>query len=112
MWFKKKKSAQVDTEGWFDRMWRKKEEAYEKARAAWTAPGSKCIGFEDCDVVEIDSRNSYLARCYEGKEELFYVAIEEGRVPMASHAYYRFYDPSEHFTLLLPRILKALEGKV
>ncbi len=68
--------------------------------------------FEDCDVVEIDSRSSYIKRRYEGKLELFYKAVEEGRVPTDSAAYWRFYNPLTHMGLLIPRILKALEGKV
>ncbi len=105
MWFRKR----VDQgEDWFDRMWRKKEEAYKKEQASWSALGSKYRNFEDSDIVEVDSMQSYFARCYEGKEELFYTAVEEGRVPIASHAYYRFYNPSKHVTLLLPRIMKVL----
>ena len=86
-----------------------RDKAYKEASASWRIPGSPYEDFEDCDVHEVDSKWTYLDRCYEGKEELFYTAIEAGRVPTASHAYHRFYNPSKHFTLLLPRILKVLE---
>ena len=85
-----------------------RDEAYKKASASWRTPGSPYEDFEDCDVHEVDSKWSYLDRCYEGEEKLFYTAIEEGRVPTASHAYWRFYNVETHMGLLIPRILKVL----
>lgn len=68
--------------------------------------------FQDCDIGTIDSLRSYIARCYEGKIELFYKDVEDGNVPVSSAAYYRFYNPTTHVALLLPRVLKALKDKV
>jgi len=68
--------------------------------------------FQDCDIGTIDSMRSYIARRYEGKIELFYKDVEDGNVPVSSAAYYRFYNPTTHIGLLIPRILRALEGKV
>lgn len=63
------------------------------------------------DVQDIDSLRSYIARCYEGKVESFYKDVEDGNVPVSSEAYFRFYSPQTHIALLIPRIVKALEGK-
>ena len=68
--------------------------------------------FQDCDIGEVDSLRSYIERCYEGKIELFYKDVEDGNVPVSSAAYFRFYNSITHMGLLIPRILKALKGRV
>ncbi|KKK83149.1 hypothetical protein LCGC14_2796300 [marine sediment metagenome] len=119
MWFKKsvaqKEQEELNSTGVTPRMLDMAEDmiaktatAYSKESASWAVPGSKYRDFEDCDVNGVDSKRSYFARCYEGNQDLFYKAVEEGRVPTTSHAYWRFYDTVTHMGLLIPRILKVL----
>ena len=120
MWFKKsvaqKEQEELNSTGVTPRMLdiaenmiSATESAYKKASDSWRVSGSPYIDFEDCDVVEVDTKRSYLVRCYKGNQDLFYKAVEEGRVPTVSHAYQRFYNTEIHMGLLIPRLLKVLE---
>ena len=54
----------------------------------------------------------WVDRVYQGDLRLFYSAVEMGLVPASSDAYLRFYSTSLHLNLLLPKLIKALRGRL